>query len=220
MLVDFTHVYDEDMLVGGTLPQPTFVPRISRSPHPGGRILSTSMALASHVGTHIDAPIHFVPDGQKIGDLALEAFTGRAAVVAVEKSAGEPISVDDVTSAGSAPGAGEILIINTGWWRFYRDRDKAKYLDYPYVTPDLADWCVEVGIKMVAADTVSPDPPMTRRPSDYPMTIHYTLLNAGVLIGENLNLELAEPGWYHVYAFPMLTAAGDAGLTRFVAQRE
>jgi arylformamidase len=220
MLIDFTHVYDEDMLVGGSLPCPTFTPRTSSSPHPGGRILSTAMTLASHVGTHIDAPVHFIPDGPKMGELALETFTGRAAVVVVEKDPGEPISLADVTSGGPTPGAGDMLVINTGWWRHYLNRDKAKYLDAPYVSPSLAEWCVAVGLKLVATDTVSPDPPMARRASDYPMTIHYTLLSSGVLIGENLNLKHAERGWYEAYAFPMVTAPGDGGPTRFIVKRE
>jgi arylformamidase len=219
VLLDFSHAYTDDMLVGGTLPQPSFSHREYASPQPGGRIVATDMCLVSHVGTHIDAPIHFVPDGARIGDLPLEAFTGHATVAQVKKDPGEPITVDDILSGGPEPSDGDMLIINTGWWRHYVDRNRELYLDAPPVSPELAVWAVERRLKMVATDTVSPDPPATRRPADYPMVIHHTLLSAGVLIAENLHLERATAGRYEVFAFPMLTVAGDGGPTRFAARR-
>ncbi len=46
----------------------------------GGQMLTSSL----HVGTHLDAPAHFLSGGKFIGDLALDWLVGPACVVDLE----------------------------------------------------------------------------------------------------------------------------------------
>ena len=41
----------------------------------------TNISLCTHNGTHIDAPRHFIPDGASTGELSLDMFYGRCAVI-------------------------------------------------------------------------------------------------------------------------------------------
>ena len=45
----------------------------------------TELSLPCHAGTHVDAPLHIVPNGKSIEELPLEAFVGTGAVIAVKK---------------------------------------------------------------------------------------------------------------------------------------
>lgn len=42
-----------------------------------------ALSLGTHTGTHVDAPFHFFAQGQKLHELPLERFVGRALVVDV-----------------------------------------------------------------------------------------------------------------------------------------
>ena len=40
----------------------------------------TAIEIASHIGTHIDAPYHFVAAGRRVHEIPLEQLIGKAAV--------------------------------------------------------------------------------------------------------------------------------------------
>jgi arylformamidase len=217
-LIDFSHVCQNDMIVGGDLRKPHFQQRLA-SHAPGGLpILLTEFELASHAGTHVDAPRHFDPHGPAIGDLPLEAFSGPAVLSQVTKAAGQPIVRADILAGGPQPSTGDMLLIRTGWGRYYAANDEQAYRDYPYVDQEAAEWIVQAGIKLLATDTMSPDLPASRRPPGFSFPVHRMLLGSGILIAENLNLELASPGRYEVFAFPLSITSGDGGPARIVGR--
>jgi len=53
---------------------------------------SSALNMSVHPGTHIDAPFHFVADGNTIDQLPVERFIGPALVYAVEASGTSPKS--------------------------------------------------------------------------------------------------------------------------------
>ena len=52
----------------------------------------TEVSLPCHAGTHVDAPIHIVPNGKSIEELPLDAFVGNGATISVKKNGGEEIT--------------------------------------------------------------------------------------------------------------------------------
>lgn len=44
----------------------------------------SQFSMCSHNATHIDAPYHFDPDGQKIGEMRLSTFYGKCTVISVK----------------------------------------------------------------------------------------------------------------------------------------
>ena len=61
----------------------------------------TELSLPCHAGTHVDAPIHIVPNGKSIDELPLDAFVGTGAVISVKKNGGEEVTAKDLEASGS-----------------------------------------------------------------------------------------------------------------------
>src|SRR5260370_6528677 len=47
----------------------------------GGPLQSTVMTISCHAYTHVDAPLHFLPDGRDIAAMPIDQWVGEAAVV-------------------------------------------------------------------------------------------------------------------------------------------
>ena len=65
---------------------PSFpVPRVSRLlSMPGDPMNVTEVQMACHVGTHLDAPCHFIPDGPSIDQIPVERLHGPGVVWRLE----------------------------------------------------------------------------------------------------------------------------------------
>src|SRR5438093_3350475 len=75
----------------------------------------TELALPCHAGTHVDAPVHIVPNGKSIEELPLESFVGPGAVIAVQKRGGEQVTAADLENSGGRVNRGDIVMLYTGW---------------------------------------------------------------------------------------------------------
>lgn len=56
----------------------------------GAVIHVTSIRIGAHTGTHLDAPLHYLPHGGKVPDIALAKLMGDATVVDV----GDVVAID------------------------------------------------------------------------------------------------------------------------------
>ena len=61
----------------------------------------TELSLPCHAGTHVDAPIHIMPNGKSIDELPLDAFVGTGAVISVKKKGGEEVTAKDLEAPAS-----------------------------------------------------------------------------------------------------------------------
>jgi arylformamidase len=63
---------------------------------------NTKLTLATHLGTHVDAPYHFHPGGATIEDMPLEKYMGPAVLLDLRQVARRqtPISVEDLQGPG------------------------------------------------------------------------------------------------------------------------
>jgi len=174
----------------------------------------TEIRLSSHVGTHIDAPYHFIQEGKTIDQLPLEHFTGPAVTISVERQAGESITPDDLSRADVR--AGDIVLLHTGWSRKF---ESPEYQRHPFLVQDTADWLVDHKVKMLGIDCVNVEMPVADRPPDYARPIHHTLLRNEVLIIENLtNLDRIAGQRVRLYAFPIPYRGCDGAQARVVAE--
>lgn len=172
--------------------------------------------LATHAGTHIDAPLHAFDGARGIDEMPLEQFYGPGVVVPVSAEAGEEITVDVVEGSGAGVRDGDIVLLSTGWADKFHD---AAYADHPYPSKELAAWLVERRVKMLGVDCITVDAPTSQRGSAFAYPVHRTLLGAEVLIIENLaSMRPAEGRRVQVYAFPLKVARGDAGHARVVLE--
>jgi kynurenine formamidase len=140
------------------------------------------LVLGTHVGTHADAPLHFIPKGKGIDQVPLDVLVGPARVLNFTPC--QPLQVIDVPQLQEKLG-GEVparIILRTDWSE--RFGQMPFYTQYPFLSENAARWLVENGVRLIAMDTPSPDNPAHSRgtPKDSPN--HKVLLGAGVVLVE------------------------------------
>jgi kynurenine formamidase len=176
----------------------------------------TELSLPCHAGTHVDAPVHIVPNGKSIDELPLEAFAGDGAVISVKKNGGEEVTAKDLESSGVEVKRGDILMLHTGWDEKF---DSPEYNLHPYLSVDAAEWMVKKAIKMFGIDCITVDLPTPLRPKGFDFPVHRTLLGNNVLIAENVaNLGSIVGKRTRILALPLRVKGSDAGHARIVAE--
>lgn len=213
-LVDLTQVIEAGMPRIKVLPEVEVHPvrRIAQG-HP---LNISELKIATHAGTHVDAPWHFVPDGRTIEEVPLDQLCGSAVIVRVRRQGGEAIPAADLQQSPEPIRAGDIVVLSTGWASKFHTPE---YDLHPHVSEEAARWLVERRVKMLVLDTITPDLPTSMRPTPFGYPIHHILLENGVLIIENLaDCQALEGRRVKLYAFPLAIRGGDAGQARVVAE--
>mgnify|MGYP002549435407 CR=1 FL=1 len=141
-----------------------------------------------HNGTHLDAPRHFVPDGQAIDEIALSACMGECSVVEGE---------------GLLLGAqAEELLPKLKPRLLFKGRVQ--------ISPSAAFVLSDAGIELLGVEAQSVAPP------ECTAAVHRQLLGSGMVLLEGLDLSKAKPGTYFLFAAPMKIAGADGSPVRAV----
>lgn len=150
--------------------------------------------FGEHTSTHMDAPGHFIGDGQLVDQLDVEMLVGPAAVIDITAKAAENpdafLDMDDIMAweeeFGEIP-AGAFVMMYSGWEEKlgtdeYSGTDEDGVLHFPGFSPEAAEFLIsERDIKGVGVDTLSID-----NGTSATFDVHYTVLGAGALGIENL----------------------------------
>lgn len=214
MWIDLSQYFSGDMPHAGSLPAPEFETLLCVE---DDDINVQYYGAPTHVGTHVDAPRHFVPGGETIDDLPLDRFAGEGIVLDVSMDDPGEITADDLRSAGGDVREGDMVLLHTGWGEKYGDPD---YDPHPWLSVGAANWLVERGVTLLGCDFITPDIPVPRRPDGWmEFPVHRTLLGEGVLIAEHLALGAVAGERIDVQGFPIKIRGGDGAPARFVARR-
>ncbi|HAB98409.1 MAG TPA: cyclase [Parachlamydiales bacterium] len=167
------------------------------------------MKLHAGVGTHMDAPTHRFEGAASIADIPLEKLIVPACMIDVSANidADGEVSVEDVEQFeeryGTIP-AGSLVIMHTGWGRFWLDSDAYRNVDakgqmhFPACSALAAKRLLERDVAGIAIDTLSPDC------LDQTYPVHEMMLGAGKYIIENIaNAFLLPPVGSYVIALPL-----------------
>ncbi len=170
----------------------------------------THLNFGAHTGTHLDAPLHFIRDGNPVETLDLEVLVGPALVVEVDD---EVDMVTRETLEGlPIPGGTERLLIRSrnsaGWAADPETFNEA----FVAVSPCGARWLVEHGVKLVGVDYLSVAPFR----DDYSIETHVILLEAGVIPVEGLNLAGVETGEWQLVCLPIKIEGCDGAPCRTI----
>jgi arylformamidase len=104
-----------------------------------GDIMST-VYLWSHVGTHVEAPLHYLAKGSDTAGIPIEKLMGPAIVLDFRaKGLDEAITLGDVKKAGSIE-VGDRVMTMTGRHASYRTPQSH---ERPYLTEEAVRWLVE-----------------------------------------------------------------------------
>lgn len=97
--------------------------------------------MSSHVGTHIEFPRHFDPDGLDSASFPLDRLIGPACVLDFrDKVDDEPITLEDVQDYDDLIQKGDIVFLHTGR-HVHHNTPKAH--GRPYLMPEAVRWLVE-----------------------------------------------------------------------------
>ena len=174
----------------------------------GGPVTMSMLEIISHTGTHIDSPLHFIPDGSTISDMPLDATIGPCKVVEIKDT--EKISAAELKKSDIKKGD-RILCKTANSPRWHQ---AAKFIeDYVYLDDDAADYLVERGIILFGLDNITIG--SYRRPENINKA-HTALLGAGIYVLEGLTLESVPAGEYELLCLPLLMYHGDAGPSRAI----
>lgn len=120
---------------------------------------------SNHMGTHLDAPRHFMTGGKTIDQIPLEWVYGEGVIVDLSSELGELdlITVEMIESKAEIRD-GDILFLHTGWHRhaqFGEDPDEEKYIHrHPGPHFEIVEWLIDKKIHLWGVDMVSTDHPM------------------------------------------------------------
>lgn len=164
----------------------------------------SALSLGSHTGTHVDAPHHFLDGESTVEAMSLEALVGPAQVL--EYTASRHVTAADLAAA-PIPADAKRLLLKTANSRFWDD-DKF-HTDFVGLTGDAARWLVDRAFVLVGIDYLSIE--QFRSPSH---EVHKTLLGAGVIIVEGLDLRNVPPGAYTIACAPLKVVGADGAPAR------
>jgi arylformamidase len=89
----------------------------------GGTSNTSLVHLYSHLGTHVDAPRHFISDGKTVADLPIDAFVfDRPAVVDLPLGDGALVRAEDLDTRLGSIGDADLVIIRSGFESARSDR--------------------------------------------------------------------------------------------------
>ena len=140
------------------------------------------VSLASHTGSHVDAPLHKLPGTASLDDIPLERWVGTAYIADLRGIApGAPITAELLAAKLPKDLTDQIILLATGWGQ--KRAKTAEWLhDSPPLSPDGAQWLVDHHIRGVGIDHYSIGG--SRDPIN--SHTHTILLGAGVWIVEEL----------------------------------
>jgi arylformamidase len=167
----------------------------------------SQLNMNAHVGTHVDAPAHFVLGGGGVDTLDLNVLVGPALVVEVMETA--ELSAEVLRASSIPPGTERVLFHTRNSARWARG-EREFTSDFSAITEDGAHWLIERGVRLVGIDYLSV------APFDDVGPTHRALLGAGVIAVEGLNLSGIAPGIYQFVCLPLRLVGVDGAPARAI----
>lgn len=154
-----------------------------------GGFRAHQLLLYTHLGTHLDAPSHFIPSGRGVDEISLDSLLGEALLIDSDgtDTHGEIRKSHLKMSDPITPGAR--IVLRTGWHLHWGQTDY--YKGFPNLSLEVAEYLVKQKISLLAIDMPTPHAVLAKE-------VHELLLGNNVVIVEGLiNLDqITNPnGW-------------------------
>lgn len=166
-IYDLTHKIENDMTVYSEEEKPHIKSLFSFKIH-GFNV--TSLNISSHIGTHIDVPLHMIENGKNICDFPVETFFGKGLCISFEEL--KNFNFENLKNI-------DYLLIYTGWDKFWNNSSYFK--NYPVISKEIILKILSYNLKGIGIDCISPD-----SYSSEEMENHKLLLKNNKIIVENL----------------------------------
>lgn len=186
---------------------PPFAWQATSSIAAGAPFNLSRMSLGTHAGTHVDAPLHFLPGAPAVDELRLDALVGPARVV--DGGGADRVGPGQVEQWDLA-GVRRLLVKtrNAGLLRGQPFRE-----DFVWLDPEAARALAARDLLLLGWDYLS-----IERFGGEDYAAHHALLGAGVVVVEGLDLTDVEPGDYRLLCLPLRIAGADGAPARVVLE--
>lgn len=151
----------------------------------------SKMRVSVHVGTHVDAPSHFIVDGKNIEEIPPERFLGQVQVVEIKDK-------NEITKR-------ELENINIKSDKILFKTKNSDYLkeenfndNFVYLTYEGAKYLLNKEIKLIGIDYLT-----IEELGAGSFSVHKLLLGNEVLVIEAIDLTGIEEGMYYLHALPL-----------------
>ena len=205
-------IHDISLTISPSLPtwpgDPGLILEQFESMDKGAHANVTSISSSVHLGTHVDAPHHFLNDGRTVESLPLDILTGPCYVTqlpdGIDAITAEVLERTEITAEMKR------VLFGTSNSHYWARGESQFQEDFVAITEDGAEWLVERGVQLVGVDYLSVAPFGDSEPT------HKVLLKAGVVVVEGLNLSNVMRGFYDLYCLPLKIAGSDGAPARVI----
>jgi arylformamidase len=207
------HTYDVSLTISPDLPTWPGDPQISLNRfsrmEEGAPCNVTQISACVHIGTHVDAPYHFLGgEAQTVEQLPLNLLTGRSYVLQLPDEVN--LITAEVLERAAVPPRTRRLLFKTRNSAYWSGEVKSFQEDFVALSADGAQFIVDHGVRLVGVDYLSVAPYAEPGPT------HQILLQAGVVVIEGLNLSQVSQGRYALYCLPLKIAGADGAPARAI----
>lgn len=172
------------------------------------RVSQSTIQMGMHTGTHVDSPLHFIPEGKNLDEVPLDRWIGPCRLIEVPEDK-EFIGLEDVE--GHNIQRDEIILFKTS--NSLMDEDAPFTRDYVTFNPAAASYLVNMGVKTVGMDYLSIDGKLREG-------IHDIILGAGICAIEGLYFKDIPAGSYFLSALPLKVKSAEGSPVRAVLIKE
>ena len=216
-VIDLTIGYSEDMIVACESERPR-IERINDYQPPNWHRMHKITHLYYHIGTHTDAPSHYIQGGRNLDEIDPQSFYGDAVMLDLSfRAADEPITVEDVKKAeekvSSAIQAGDMVLLMTQW-SSQKWGNHEYYARSPFLLRETAEYLITKSPRALGYDFVHERYSNLRKPSGGNEAqkdvwawrpIHMVVLSAGIYQVEHLiHLEKIRKQRFEIVVAPLL----------------
>ncbi len=167
----------------------------------------SAIAMGSHTGTHIDAPLHFDESGVDIAAIPPDRFIGPVRVV--EILAEQSITAADLRRL-PIQGSERLLLKTRSGWRENGESGPG----FVYLAEDAAAYLGGLGLLLVGTDAPSVDAFDSKT-----LPSHRILSRHLVAILEGARLDPVPPGDYELICLPLKLAGLDGSPVRAILRK-
>ena len=161
--------------------------------------MESSVKFNLHTGTHVDAPLHYLKNGEDVASLSPEKLIGLCRVIDFTK-AEEYITDEDIV--GMDFSGIDFVLFKT------RNSIESRLVDFVYIDASAAEILKGKNLKGVGIDSLG----IERNQEGHPT--HKILLKEGILIIEGLELKNVSSGEYLLIVLPLKIRSAEAAPAR------
>lgn len=165
-------------------------------------VTESRLYLDAHTGTHIDAPLHMMNDGETFESIQLEQLVGTVKVLDLT-SAKDGITKKDLEQFDIREHDFVLFKTQNSFETEYNP-------EFVFLKEDGATYLSELNIKGLGIDALG----VERSQPDHPT--HKTLFHANIIVIEGLRLKEVEAGNYFMVAAPLKLIGTDAAPARVI----